>query len=85
MTGGRSQAPPSRFCQNIPSATTSNPSMSFTAIIGALTAALPVTMRRTAGARAARSVEVGDLHRQPEPVAPVGAIHDGDGLPSLGR
>ena len=53
--GGRSQPPTSRFCQNIPSADDSNPSMSFTAIIGALVAALPVTMRRTARGRAART------------------------------
>ena len=42
------------FCQNVPSATTSKPSMSFSVIIGTFSRALPVVTTRTPGTEVAR-------------------------------
>ena len=73
------------FCQKLPSPATSKPIMSLTAIIGALTAALPVMMQAHRRRRVRQGVEVGELDRQPEAVAPVLGVHDGQHLPGLRR
>jgi len=53
------------FCQKFPSLATSKPIMSFTAIMGALTDALPVTMTRTSGALFASRSRLASLMANP--------------------
>ena len=73
------------FCQNIPSPAMRNPIMSLTAIIGALTAALPVDDRADRGCLPGQRLEVGQLDGQTETVTPVLGVDDGQHLKGLLR
>ena len=71
------------FCQKMPSPATSKPIMSFTAIIGALTAALPVTIDPHLGAALASASRLASLTASPRRWPRCSGSHDGQHLPGL--